>query len=311
MISGNDPEPEPSSENCTFPPQMDIETVAKFVLPQAEHEARDIAEYVESQARDERVIHCEMIKTEFVLGNRHDVWDVHTNQNRWWVITNPTNLYRQAEFTSLDYTLSFHIGLMARVAARNSREPDPEAADMALVFRKMEQISDTLEAADEVEDFQSVGLQCREVLIALSRALSAVCSHDAVSGALKVADFKNWAEAAANTLAAGGSASESRSFLKNVARQTWDLVNCLTHAGNATNYDAIMALLATTTCVDAFAMMLKKHRSGVPNRCPNCASYKITALYRPEYETDSGYIQYCPKCEWTDAPERVIDGGTF
>src|SRR3546814_16380702 len=64
---------------------------------------------------EEFVQHAEKIKTERVMGTDYSVWDVHTNLNRWWVITNPTNLYSQVLMPSLDYTLSFHIGLMARV----------------------------------------------------------------------------------------------------------------------------------------------------------------------------------------------------
>lgn len=294
-------ENEKAPSGCVIPPQMNIEAVSKFVLPKAEHEARDIAEYVEGQARDETVAHCELVKTEFVTGTRYDVWDVHTDKNRWWVITNATNLYRQKEFISLDYTLSFHIGLMARVAARSSHHPDADTADLMAVFRKMEQTSDNLDEADEVEDFQAIGLQCREVLVALSRVLASLLPETE----FKAADFKHWSEAAADAIAPGNSAKESRSFLKAVASRGWDLISSLTHSNNATRYDAIMSLMATNVCVDAYAMMLRKHRSGAPDRCPICASYKMTALYRPEYETESGYIQYCPKCDWTDAPETV------
>jgi len=284
----------------TIPPLMSIEAQANYVTAQPEHEARDIAEYVELEAADETVVHCELVKTEFVSGTRYDVWDVHTDKDRWWVITNATNLYRQREFQSLDYTLSFHIGLMARVAARQPRIPDDETAEVIAIFRKLEQVSDALHEGEEVETFQSIGLQCREVLVALSRALASVAP--AGDEPPKAADFKNWASLAADALAPGSSAKESRSFLKGIASRGWDLVSWLTHATGATYYDAVTAVMATNACVDAFAMMLRKHRSGVPDRCPNCGSYKITALYRPEYETDSGYIRFCPKCEWSDAP---------
>ena len=50
-----------------------------------------IANYVEVQAR-EKVLHAERIKTEHVMGRDHECWDVHTDKNRWWVITDPTNL---------------------------------------------------------------------------------------------------------------------------------------------------------------------------------------------------------------------------
>lgn len=301
---------EPDENNCSIPPPLSIEAVSEFVLTQSAEEARDISEYVEGQARDESVVHCELVKTEFAIGAKYDVWDVHTDKNRWWVITNPTNLYSQAYFPSLDYTISFHIGLMARVGARSDGERDQESADMMTIFRKLEQIGSSLEAADEVEDFQSVGLQCREALVALSRALSATIEHVGAD-APKAADFKNWADVAANSLAAGSSASASRAFLKAVAQKAWDLVSWLTHASNATRYDAVTALLATTSTIDAFAMMLKKHRSRAPNRCPSCSSYKLTSHYRPEFETDSGYIEVCPKCGWTNAPVVEIDGGEF
>ena len=291
------------ANGCTLPSEMNIDALTKFVMPQALHEARDIAEYVEGQASDEKVRHCESVKVEYVSGSRYDVWDVHTDKSRWWVITNPTNLYSQGEFVSLDYTLSFYIGLMARLAARSDREMDHETTDMMVVFRKIAQISDGFDQAEEVEDFQALGLQCREVLVALSRAL-AIDAVPASGDAPKVADFKGWSEAAADSMSPGSSANVTRSFLKQIARSSWDLVSWLTHSNNATHYDAVIALMATNACVDANAMMLRKYRSGTPDRCPACASYKITSLYRPEFETSSGYIKYCPKCDWTDTTKN-------
>ena len=292
-----------SDEGCVIPPPLTIEAISHLVLSQSPHQARDIADYVEGQGRgEESVIHAELVKTEFVLTARYDVWDVHTDKNRWWVITSPTNLYSQESFPSLDYTLSFHIGLMTRVATRERPQLDQDEADLTIVLRKLEQVSEALEQAEEVEDYQAVGLQCREVLVALSRAISITVAIEGEKP--KAADFKNWAEAAADVLAAGSSASVTRGFLKDLARRGWDLVSWLTHAGSATYYDAIVALMATNACVDAYTMMLKKQRSGAPERCPKCSSNKITPLYRPEFETDTGYIRYCPKCDWTDVPER-------
>src|SRR3546814_13390396 len=69
---------------------------------------------------EEFVQHAEQIKTERVMGTDYSVWDVHTNLNRWWVITNPTNLYSQVLMHSIDYPMSFTIGLMARAIGRAS-----------------------------------------------------------------------------------------------------------------------------------------------------------------------------------------------
>ena len=43
---------------------------------------------------------------------------MRTDVDRWWVITNITNLCSQRHFPGLDYTISFHFGLMMRMAIR-------------------------------------------------------------------------------------------------------------------------------------------------------------------------------------------------
>lgn len=67
------------------------------------HLEQDIANYVEGQAPDEIVQNAEKVKQEIVLGDTYEIWDVITDKNRWWVITNLTNLYSQKHFPSLDY----------------------------------------------------------------------------------------------------------------------------------------------------------------------------------------------------------------
>lgn len=68
------------------------------------HAETDIANYVHGQAPDETVQHVERVKREVVLGEVYDIWDVTTDKDRWWVLTNLTNLYSQRHFPSLDYT---------------------------------------------------------------------------------------------------------------------------------------------------------------------------------------------------------------
>jgi hypothetical protein len=62
------------------------------------------------------VKHLEKLTSEYLLGPQYDVWDAHTNEGRWWVITNPTNLYSQELIKSMDVALSFHVGLMSNEA---------------------------------------------------------------------------------------------------------------------------------------------------------------------------------------------------
>jgi hypothetical protein len=51
-----------------------------------------IRAYVRDQTHEE-VVHLEKAASELVGPARHDIWDVHCTSSRWWVLTNPTNLY--------------------------------------------------------------------------------------------------------------------------------------------------------------------------------------------------------------------------
>src|ERR1022692_1146254 len=159
---------------CIIPPALPKGELHKLLFRQSDKEAQEIKDYVEWQAHgEEKVLHVEKVASERIFGRQHDVWDVHTDKERWWVVTGPTNLYSQTLMPSLDYTLSFHIGLMARVAAR--REPEGSEAEQELLRitnRKMIKSTEAFDQADEAEEFQAVGMRCRECLIALVRELA-------------------------------------------------------------------------------------------------------------------------------------------
>jgi len=143
------------------------EEVGRYSVERDLAAEQDIANYVQVEASDEIVQHVERVKTEYVMGDAYEIWDVTTDKNRWWVITNLTNLYLQKYFPSLDYTLSFHVGLMMRLRSRpggaDSSEPDP----FDEVFRRQEQAKHRYDRAIEAEDYQAVGMQLRECLISL------------------------------------------------------------------------------------------------------------------------------------------------
>jgi hypothetical protein len=79
----------------------------------------------QSRNDDEHVTFLEKVQTEYVLGNAHDCWDVRTDKAQYWVITGPRNLYSQASFPRLDYTISFHLGLMLRLQTKRTGTQDP------------------------------------------------------------------------------------------------------------------------------------------------------------------------------------------
>lgn len=266
-----------------------------------EHEARAIREYMQSQAPDCDVTHLEKLASERVLGQRYDVWDVHTDDGRWWVITSPTNLYSQDEFKSMDYALSFHIGLTARVMARNEpRASDQERARLADAWRRWTQAADALDAADEAEEFQAVGMRCRESLLAFIREVATDDMVPEGQARPKGGDFIQWSEHIADGVTAGASAARLRSYLKATAKETWQYVQWLTHANNATRFDAIVAVEATSNVISTYGMALVRAERGIPDRCPSCSSYRLTSVYRPELDADDPFVTLCEACGWEE-----------
>src|SRR5436309_9454333 len=160
------------TSECILPPDpLLAEALGRYSVERDPHREQDIAAYVESQAKDESVKYVERVKEEVVLGEKYEIWDVTTDKNRWWVITNLTNLYSQRHFPSLDYTLSFHVGLMMRLRSRRDGAQAEEPSPFDEVFRRQQQATDRLDEAVEAEDYQAVGVYLRECLLALVGSL--------------------------------------------------------------------------------------------------------------------------------------------
>jgi hypothetical protein len=68
-----------------------------------EREEQEVRQYVLSQLpRREKVTHAEKMTTRRIYGVSYDIWDVWTTKDRWWVITELTNLYSQTDFVSME-----------------------------------------------------------------------------------------------------------------------------------------------------------------------------------------------------------------
>lgn len=263
-----------------------------------EHQRRRVSEYVELEAYGEKVKRAEKISSEKNYGSTHDVWDVQTNRNRYWVITEPTNLYSHKDFPSMDYALSFHIGLVLRMSERQrSGATEEDRWRTPKTWRQFEQAIDSLNEAVEAEDFQSVGVRCREVLITLVDELNtqAVASKD-----IKSADVKGQLSAAYDAFASGSSLANVRSYLKGAANTTWELVSWLTHYKNATSEDAQFVLDATGHLLLATVSIVIRNEKPSPRRCPHCKSYKVIADCRTELmdKVEHPYVDLCEACGW-------------
>lgn len=283
---------------CTIPPAIPDAELPNLLFKRDHRAEMRIREYVEWQAPDEKVTHAEKVTTEYVFGRKLEGWDVRTDQGRWWVITSPTNLYSQELFPSLDYTISFHVGVTARMMSEpEAGVPAVEQAVISAAWRRWEQAARVLDEAEEAEDFQSVGMRCRECFISMVKTIS---SSEMVPTGMehpKRSDVIRWCELIADHVAHGASAEYVRKYLKSISKSGWQLVNWLTHASGATRADAILALELTQHALGTFGTAILRFDRGIPDRCPNCGSYKVALLPHPE-EEQTDPVPSCEACGW-------------
>jgi hypothetical protein len=292
---------------CLIPPRVPDEVLEHFRYKGSEEEAQQIVEYVEWQSRKdkEHVKFLEKVQTEYVLGEAHDCWNVQTNKGRWWVITGPTNLYSQALFPNLDYTISFHLGLMLRLSTERKGTEDDRMGDrLAVAFRRWEQAAKALDESRESEEIQAVGMRCREALLAFIRSVSKQEMVSAGEEAPQASNFIEWSKLIADNIAPGGHNERVRGYMKALAKETWQLVGWLTHAVNATRHDGTMVLDATHSVIEAFGTALIRHERQAVERCARCGSLRLISLYNPEFNTDGAA---CLSCGWEFVPNQKPD----
>ncbi len=245
---------------CVIPAAIPAEALGGFVLDKAGNEADGIRSYLEWQAPDETVKHLEKVSSESIFGQPMDAWDVRTNKNRWWVITNPTNLYSQRLFPSLDYTISFHVGVTTRVAQAEMTDEQEEVHEQInLLFNRLAGARGTHFKAKRAEDFQSVGMKCRECLLLLVKTFAQTKMVPKGQEAPQRGNFIGWCEFIINYFAPGASNHQLRSYIKGVSKETWQLVNWLTHAQNASRFHGDLATEATENVLLSFVMVSANH----------------------------------------------------
>ena len=285
-----------------------------------EHLKHEVREYLSGQMPDLVVEHLERVASERVFDGHHDVWDVHTSDGRWWVISDPMNYYPHNDFKSMDVALSFHIGLSRRVFARfTPPAPDGEVMRFPKSWRQVEQAHEALVSADEAEEFQAVGMRCRECLLTFARELATDRMMEGESERPKTADFKAWVALVARRIE---SREKPRSYLKAVANTVWDYVSWLTHPRDATRNDGHQAISATIQVVTTFGAAVGRWERGEPDRCPECGSYRLHFDVRWSDEGGGDEdgddaellsVSLCEACGWEDARpapyEPVEDDG--
>jgi len=109
----------------------------------------------------------------------------------------------------------------------------------------------------------------------------------------QAANVAKWSALVAGHIAAGSRNERIRGYLKALSKETWDLVNWLTHTGSATKIDGTMAIDATHSVLEAFGAALIRHERKMPERCGRCSSLRLQLVYMPELDHDTAICQTC------------------
>lgn len=278
------------------------------MLPATDEEKAEVTTYFLGQSPlGTTVKFLQKVYSEAIIDHRHDVWDIHSSDGRWWVITNPTNLYSQDKFPNMDYAVTFHMGLCLRIP-RSHRGSVPVATvrEFASVYARLREMSDALGQAQNVADYQAIGMRSREALLAFVATAQDVAEWTN-EAAPKRADFRAWSDLICNALHSGGHQKERRHLLKTLLGEAWTFANWLTHAKSATWRDAEAA---HTTTEHGLGMVLEytlKYLRDVPEACPTCGSPHLSP--QEGWQEDMPEVAWerpvCDDCGWTGAPVVV------
>ena len=222
----------------------------------------DVKKYVEWQSQHKcKVLSAKPEQKFSDLGTEVTVWNVKTDTDgAWWVVegdTVPMNLYPQdAYYFGTDEVYSFHMGIMQRMSSAHTEyDPDDyiEAATLGAeiapqILRKLRGIASLIDSATEIEDFQAIGVQCREILIELGNHVYA--PHMAGDGEQpQGSNFKKKAELSIQFYLKGSENADYRSIIKKLTEATWDYANKLTHSSSATYYEAYLCISVHFSCM--------------------------------------------------------------
>lgn len=263
-----------------------------------EHEERAIRDYFNSQSyEDDQATIIQKVGTRRIMGRVHELYDVRSEQGRWWVITNPTNLYSQEDFPEFDQALTFHLGLAIRVvqASRTELEGDQDK-QVSGAWRRYKQAVEAMDSASESTHFQAVGIMCREALLAFGHDHADDEWVGVPADPPKRSDFKGWGSIFAEKLAD----DRIRAYVKDLVDGTWDLAVWLQHYAGASPWDAEVVLGATAHLLGFFAVLLRRRELGAPERCPRCGSYALDEDVEVVEEPEQGFLKsdVCRSCEW-------------
>lgn len=278
------------------------------MLNATDEERGAVVDYMRWQAPDLAVEFVQKVYGENVLNHRHEIWDVHTNKDRWWVITNPTNLYSQEQFPNMDLALTFHVGLCLRIP----RAEKPDLADFPIEpftesIRHLQEASAALDQAQEVSDYQTIGVRCREALLAFTAIGQRLVPWTKEGAAPKRSDFKGWVDHLCEVVLSGQSQQHRRQLFKSLLDSAWTFANWLTHTKSSHWHDAEAAVSTAENAITLCISAVLQNTRGVPPSCPACGSHRLTPerVSDPEQPEEVWERPVCTKCAWVGDPVRI------
>lgn len=277
----------------------------------SELEERGIRDYVMSQRcpagpEDDQVEVVQKVGRRRVEGTTYDLYDVQMSSGlRWWVITCATNLYAQKDFKSIDHAFTYHIGLMRIANEQFKTQPDELQTEyVSRPWRRFMRAVDAMGEAVEAEDYQAVGMRCREALVTLAREhQDAEWVHIPEERPL-AGNAKDWLRIYADSLATG----RPRDYMRAIADRTWALANWQTHYTGSTEWDAQLVLDATAHLLETFMLLRVRYDQGSAERCPECESYQLMEDSDGELVAVEGRVgrflwNVCLSCGWESEKE--------
>lgn len=274
---------------------------------------KHIKDYFKSFRDIGRIINIKCEETFTDLGVDVNVWNVKTSKGAYWVVegeTAPMNLYTQdGHYFSADEAYSFHMGITQRLTKRHQDnfkhiidEIPLDIARLKSINRKLRMASEKLAIDLEPEEFQAIGLMCRESLVELSKELCKRNKELIKSKGFKTSDFKNVSNEFIDLYIPGSNNAELRNHSRKLVEIAWSYSSSIVHSPNKTYPDVKIALLFTSSVVSLLENLFFKY-IGFDNEpvCPKCGSKKIEIN-----EINNKIIAICKSCENEEELE-IID----
>ena len=275
----------------------------------------DVKNYVEWQSQGKCTVLSAKTEQHFDdLGVDVYVWNVKTDTDGdWWVVegdTVPMNLYSQsAYYFGADEVYSYHMGLMQRMsAAQDEYNPEDFVNGVTLdaeiapqLFRKLKSVAALIDTAKEIEDFQAIGVQCRETLIELGNHIY----NPMMAGSgeqPQASNFKRKSELFIQFYLKGSENSDYRNIIKKLTEATWDYANKITHSRSATYYEVSTCVTLCISLVGVYENILQKVFDPLSQyHCSICQSKKLSIV--GDDSDEDGIVQklylHCEECGGT------------